>query len=335
MGTINTAAEAIALPLIALRGTVGFPAVQLNLEIMRGFSLKAFSKAATEGGKVLLLTQKNIEEDLPKGKDFFHIGTIAQIRHVVKNAEGHLSVIFEGITRAKVLELQEMDGFMQGIVVPKISRTTSASESTNIYVSSIKQLLEDLPSLHPGFTEEMRIGASAIHDPGMFADFIASAALVDFKAKQTILEALSPLSRLEKLLTMLEEQMDIMRCEYEISRKVRSNIEENQREYYLREQVKVIQQELGEDNDEIEEYTERIAAAPLDSAIEAKLKKELNRLAKTPFGAAEGVVLRNYLDACLDLPWGVFSKETIDIKKAKNILDSNHEGMGKVKERIL
>ena len=335
MATINTGAETITLPLIALRGTVCFPAVQLNLEIVRGFSLKAFSKAATEGGKVLLLTQKDIEKDMPGEKDFFHMGAIAQIRHVVKNTEGHLSVVFEGIARAKVVKLQQTDGFIQGIVTPKIPRISNSNTTSDVYVSSIKQLLEDLPSLHPGFTEEMRIAASAIHDASMFADFVASAALVDYKAKQTVLEALSPISRLEKLLTILEEEMDIMRCEYEISRKVRSNIEENQREYYLREQVKVIQQELGEDNDEIEEYTERIAAAPLSSAIEAKLKKELNRLAKTPFGAAEGVVLRNYLDACLDLPWGILTKESINIKEASKILDSNHEGMSKVKERIL
>jgi len=335
MSTYIEKAENMVLPMIALRGTVCFPAVQLNLEITRGFSLKAFSKAASEGGKVLLLTQKNVEEDMPGEKDFYRMGTVAHIRHVVKNAEGNLSVIFEGIARAKVTELQQLDGYMQGVVVAKTMRTSTYSSQAEVFMHSIRQLLEDLPSLHPNYTEEMRIGASAITDGGMFADFVASSALIDYKAKQIILEAISPVSRLEKLLTLLEEEMDIMRCEYEISRKVRMNIEENQREYYLREQVKVIQQELGEDSDEIEEYSERIRRAPLSAEIAKKLKKELNRLAKTPFGAAEGSVLRNYLDACLDLPWGKVSEERISIKDAKAILDADHEGMEKVKERIL
>ena len=335
MSTYIENSETLSLPMIALRGTVCFPAVQLNLEITRGFSLKAFSKAATSNGKVLLLTQKYIEDEFPKEKDFYRMGTIAQIRHVVKNPDGNLSVVFEGIARAKVMEFTEMDGYILASVIAKTTRDTSINPHSEMLMHSIQQLLEDLPSLYPSFTEEMRISALAITAGGMFADFVASSSLADYKAKQIILEALTPVSRLEKLLTLLEEEMEVMRCELEITRKVRLNIEENQREYYLREQVKVIQQELGEDSDEIEEYGERIRKANLPISIEKKLKKELNRLSKTPFGAAEGSVLRNYLDACLDLPWGKTSKEKINIENARQILDADHEGMEKVKERIV
>ena len=254
--------ETINLPTIALRGVVGFPAVQLNLEITRGFSLKAFSKAAANSGKVLLLTQKHIDEDFPTQKDFFDIGTIAQIRHVVKNTDGNLSVIFEGISRAKVLELVEMDGYKEATVLLKPMRNVRHNSQADVLMNAAKQLLEDMPSLYPGFTEEIRLSACAINDAGMFADFVASSALSDWRNKQIVLESLSPISRLEKLLTFLEEPMDIMRCEFEITRKVRMNIEENQREYYLREQVKVIQQELGEDCDEIEESSISIKTNP-------------------------------------------------------------------------
>ncbi|MBO5788931.1 MAG: endopeptidase La [Clostridia bacterium] len=328
--------ESLTLPVIALRGSVCFPSVQLNLEIMRGFSLKAFSKAASEDGKVLLLAQKDIEVTSPREKDFYRTGTIAQIHHVAKATDGNLSVVFEGLSRAKVESIDARDGYLEATVVAKSLRASNViGDRVDALMMHAHHLLKELPTIHPHFTEEMRISACAMVDCGIFADFVASAALVDYHAKQSILEILHPVTRLEKLIYLLEDEMEIMRCEHDISRKVRSHIDENQREYYLREQIKVIQQELGEDSDELEEYAFRIDSTPLPADVAKKLKKELARLSKTPFGAAESTVLRNYLDTCLDLPWGQYSTGECTIQQAKAILDADHEGLDKVKDRIL
>ena len=336
MTTFVEKAEAMSLPLIALRGTVAFPSVQLNLEIMRGFSLKAFSHGAAEGGRVFLVAQKNPEVDLPEDKDFYRMGTVAQIRHVVKSPDGNLSVVFEGVCRAKLVSLTRLDGYFQAQVVAKAVRTVTLSSShTEALRLSADRVMEELCGLHPGFTSEMRASSAAISDCGTFADFLASAALIDYKGKQAILETLNPITRLEKLLYLIDDEIRILRCENEINRKVRANIEENQKDYFLREQMKVIQQELGDDSDEIEEYAEKIERLHLPEEIDRKLQKELSRLAKTPFGAPESTVLRNYLDACLEVPWNKFSQEKADLAHAKEVLDADHEGLEKVKERIL
>lgn len=336
MTTFVEKAEAMELPLIALRGTVAFPAVQLNLEIMRGFSLKAFSQGAAEGGRVFLLAQKNPEADKPEEKDFYRMGTVAQIRHVVKSPDGNLSVVFEGICRAKLISLSRRDGYFQAQVVAKAVRSATIPTShVEALRASADRIMEELAGLHPSFTSEMRASSNAIGDCGTFADFVASAALIDYKAKQAILETLNPITRLEKLLYLVDEEIRILRCENEINRKVRANIEDNQRDYFLREQMKVIQQELGDDTDEIEEYADKIERLHLPEEIDRKLQKELGRLAKTPFGAPESTVLRNYLDACLEVPWNKRTSDKVDIERAKEILDADHEGLDKVKERIL
>ena len=335
MTTYVEKAEPLTLPVIALRGTVCFPAVQLNLEILRGFSLKAFGEAASTGSRVFLVTQKDIEVDEPTEKDFYRVGTVGRIRHVVKNTDGNLSVVFEGLNRAKMVKMEMHDGYLQASVISKTMRGTVVNRHVEGLFAHCETLMEQLRGLHPAFTEEMRMAASAITDCGTYADFVASATLVDYKSKQAILETMQPVTRLEKLPFLLEEEIRLFTYEKELSRKVRSHIEENQKEYFLREQLKVIQQELGDDADEIEEYHHRIEALHLPREIEDKLFKELARLSKAPFGAAESTVLRNYLDVCLELPWNTLSSEKVDVLKAEQILNADHEGMEKVKERIL
>ena len=335
MTTYVEKAEPLTLPVIALRGTVCFPSVQLNLEILRGFSLKAFGEAASTGSRVFLVTQKDVEVDDPTEKDFYRVGTVGRIRHVVKNTDGNLSVVFEGLCRAKMVKMEMHDGYLRASVIAKTLRGTVVNRHVEGLFAHCDSLMGELRTLHPTFTEEMRMAASAITDCGTYADFVASATLVDYKSKQAILETMQPVTRLEKLLFLLEEELRLLRYEKELSRKVRSRIEENQKDYYLREQMKAIQQELGEDADEIEEYHFRIEKLHLPREIEEKLYKELGRLAKAPFGAAESTVLRNYLDVCLELPWQKLSSEKVDITKAEQILNADHEGMEKVKERIL
>lgn len=331
--------EEMTLPLIPLRGLVGFPAVQLNIEIVRPMSLKAFTAAATmHDARVLLVAQKDIAVEDPKDEDLYRMGVVAEIKHVVKNPHGNLSVIFEGLYRAKLGPVREENGYLIASVIAKKERQSfRASEQLQALMLEANNMLRQLVTVHPNFEEEIRIAAEAIKSPGYFADFVASSAIIDFKNKQTVLEAVTSKARLEKLLVALGEELMILQCERDIQRSVREKIDKNQKDYFLREQIKALQSELGEfeDDDELKEYDEKIAAAKMPEEIKEKLYKELSKLAKTPFGAAEGTVIRSYLDTCLDYPFGIKSEERISVEEAKDILDSDHDGLTKVKDRIL
>ncbi|MFA5561781.1 MAG: endopeptidase La [Eubacteriales bacterium] len=332
--TENT--EIMTLPVIALRGMVAFPLVQVTIEISRVFSLKAFGEAAYTNSQVLLLTQKDFAVDEPQEGDLYRVGTVAAIKHVVKNAEGNLSVVFEGLSRAKVSALERADGYFKAQLVSKAVPVNPAlPDRAKELRANVLEVLERLRQIYPPFSESMKAAAEVITDPGVFADFVASGALADFRAKQAILNAANPLVRLEKLVNSLQEQIGLLELEQDLNRKVRSKIDESQRDYFLREQMRVISQELGEDPDEIEEYSQKIAARQLPREVAAKLQKELGRLAKTPFGSAESTVLRNYLEVCLEIPWGKAAKESADVKRARAVLDADHSGLQKVKDRIL
>ena len=326
------------LPIVALRGLVGFPAVQMNVEIVRPASLKAFTAAATvHDAKILLVAQKDISIDEPQVSDLYKVGVLAEIKHVVKNSQGNLSVVFEGIGRVKIKDAGQTGGFLLGLAELREEReirTTSTEISALMH--RVKSDLIKIKDIHPTFTEELRVAAEAINDPGYLADFVASSALIDYKNKQTVLEAFGVKSRLEKLLVALEEEMMLLECEHGISQQVREKIDRHQKEYFLREQIKAIQAELGEEeDDEISEYDEKISALNAPEHIKKKLFKELSKLAKTPFGAAESTVLRNYLDTCIEFPWCEKSSDTVNVEEAREILNADHEGLEKVKERIL
>ena len=331
--------EEMTLPLIPLRGLVGFPAVQLNIEIVRPISLKAFTAAATlYDAKVLLVAQKDIGCEDPTGEDLFKMGVVAEIKHVVKNPHGNISVIFEGVARAKVGPIREENGYLiASVIAKKEKQSFRASSQLDALMHEANSILRQMVSMHPSFDEEMRLAAEAIRSPGYFADFVASSALIDYKNKQTVLDAITSRARLEKLLLALGEEFMILQCERDIQKTVREKIDKNQKDYFLREQIKALQSELGEfeEDDEFKDYDERISKAKMPEEIKEKLYKELSKLAKTPFGAAEGTVLRTYLDTCLDYPFGIKSEETISVEDAKKILDSDHDGLTKVKDRIL
>ena len=330
--------EEITLPLIPLRGLVAFPAVQLNIEIMRPMSLKAFTTGATMyDARVLLVAQKDLATESPSAEDLYKIGVIAEIKHVVKNPHGNLSVIFEGISRAKINCVKEDSGFLLANVTAKQEKQNfKPTKHCEALMLEVKNLLHQIRDMHPTFEEEMRIAAEAISDPGYFADFVASSAVIDYKNKQTVLEALTHKTRLERLLVALGEEFMILQCEHDIQKQVREKIDRNQKDYFLREQIKALQSELGEDeDDEIKEYDDKIAAANMPEEIREKLYKELSKLAKTPFGAAEGTVIRAYLDTCLDYPFGIKSTQPVTVSEAQDILDADHDGLAKVKDRIL
>ena len=334
---INEANE-LSLPLVALRGIVGFPGVQLNIEIVRPISLKAFTAAATmHDAKVILATQKDISIEEPTEDDFYDTGVVAEIKHVVKNPQGNLSVVFEGLSRIKISDVRATSGFYLAIGNLKEEKSPARlTKELEALMQEVKNRLKPLKDIHPSFTDDMRMTAEAIVNPGYLADFVASSAVIDYKNKQAVLDAIMPKTRLEKLLVCLEEELMLLECEHDIQLQVRQKIDRNQKDYFLREQIKAIQSELGEDDDdEITEYEEKILKANLSDDIKEKLFKELNKLSKTPFGAAEGTVIRAYLDTCLDFPFGINSNDEVNVEEARAVLDADHDGLDKVKERIL
>ena len=330
--------DQVSLPLIALRGIVGFPGVQLNIEIVRPISLKAFTAAATvHDAKVILATQKDISVEEPTEDDFYDVGVVAEIKHVVKNPQGNLSVVFEGLSRIRITDVKATSGFYLAIGNLREEKTPARlTKELEALMQEVKNRLKPLKDIHPSFNDDLRMNAEAIVNPGYLADFVASSAVIDYKNKQAVLEAIFPKTRLEKLLVCLEEELMLLECEHDIQLQVRQKIDRNQKDYFLREQIKAIQSELGEDDDdEISEYEEKILKAKLPDDIKEKLFKELNKLSKTPFGAAEGTVIRAYLDTCLDFPFGVISNDEVNVEEARAVLDADHDGLNKVKERIL
>ena len=327
----------VNLPVLPLRGIVGFPAVQLNIEIVRPIALKAFTAAATlHDAKILLVAQKEVDVDNPSETDLFRTGVLAEIKHVVKNPQGTLNVIFEGMARAKIAAFDTTQTFITATATVRKPTKSSVTPQIEALMHEIKNKLNLIKDIHPTFTEDMRLAAEAISDPAYLADFVASSAVIDYKNKQLVLETFLPKLRLEKLLWALEEESMLLETERSIQMQVREKIDRNQKDYFLREQIKAIQSELGEDeDDEIKEYEERIAAASMPDDIKEKLYKELSKLAKTPFGAAESTVLRSYLDTCLDFPFGKKTHEAVTVDEARRQLDTDHDGLDKVKERIL
>ena len=308
----------------------------MNLELIRDPSLHAFALASETDGRILLLTQKDAQEEKPTVKDFYHVGTVCQIKRVTHTNDGGLSVIFEGICRAKVSSVQyENECFFATAICKTVSVEEDAGSDSEEKMERVMALVKSIKKIHPILNDEMIKAAKALKAPGAFCDFIASVALLNYRSKQRILEVFHPLTRLDRLLFVVEEEGQFIQLEFDIHRQVKERIDQHQKEYFLREQAKVIQQELGEEDDEIAEYHERIMQAKLPDQVREKLLKELARLSKTPFGAAESSVLRSYLDTCLELPWCTKTLQTTTVKAARTVLEDDHFGLEKIKERIL
>ena len=338
MAEIISQTEEINLPVVPLRGMVAFPSVPMSIEVAREKSVGAIRVAERLGGCIMLIAQTDVSVDKPTPDDLYRVGTIAKIKQSVKTAEGGVRVILEGRARAEVAAFTQNDKFISALVRPIDEGSVPAD--SGVYREALMRqahaALDRVVELMPKLSDEMIFSAKMQRDPGLLADFIAANIIVKYEDKQAVLEQFDPLHRLADVLTILESEEEILRCEMDIHKKVRARLDQNQRDFYLREQVKVIQNELGDDGDsEIDEFFDRIEEAHLPKEIEDKLIKETNRLAKTPYGSAESTVLHNYLDECLDIPFGKYSETECDIKRAEAILNRDHEGLTDVKERIL
>ena len=330
--------EQLTLPVVILRGSVAFPSIALSFEVTDSASAAAAQAAADTNAFVLLVAEKQSPAEEAFHIDHLHkVGTVAKIKQSVKTPEGNTRLIVEGYSRATVTAYHD---FANYIVADAICKTVTMSDNGGVrgeaFVREANVALEKMVKYMPSLSSDILVAAKAIKNPGLLADFIAAHILVQQDDKQTILEIFEPMVRIDTLILLLEKETELLDCEYNIHKQVRARLNRHQREYYLREQIRTIQDELGEGGDgEIDEYERRIREAKLPKEIEEKLLKENDRMAKTPFGSAEATVLRNYLDTCLELPWNKKTKDRVDVAAAKKILDADHDGLEKVKERIL
>lgn len=338
MPTYIEKAEKLTLPVVPTRGIIAFPSVPLSFEAERDMTLAALDAAAESDMYVILLCQKDLNIENPTPADLYEIGTVCKIKQSVKAPDGIVRVMAEGVCRASAVSFT---GVGEAVFAEVVTKTiTLSSDENSVKIEALRReairALETMLNYLPADSSNILLAAKSITNPGQLADFAASGVLVKVEDKQQILEIFNPVERLEALTVILEKETKLLSLEMKIHKKVREAIDDNQRDYYLREQLKVIQGELGGDSeDEADEYYDKIDAADLPDDVREKLCKEVSRLAKSPFGSPEATVLRNYLDICLEIPFNKFTKDRIDIAKAKKILDADHDGLQKPKDRIL
>lgn len=329
--------ESLTLPVIPLRGVVAFPSIPVNFELEREISKKACQAALASNMLVFLLTQKDTAVDEPSDNDFYKTGCVAQIKQTLtKNQDGNIRVIAEGYCRAEVVKLKRDKGYITADVLSKTltAETGVLDIRSEALINESLNTLEEMLQFHPTISGDYLTTASSISNPGLLADFIASSVFVRYQDKAAVLEMFDPLKRLEKTIVLMESEMKLLRTEVDIQRKVKEAIDENQRDYYLREQLKAIESELGIDED-ADELQKKMAKMTLPEEVREKLEKEIGKLAKAPTGSPEAAVIRNYIETCLDIPWNKKTHDRVDIEAAKKILDADHDGLTKIKERIL
>ncbi len=324
-----------SLPVVVLRDTVAFPAISSTLAVTDNASAAAAESASASNSRVFLVAEKNPSEGEPKPSGLYNIGTVAKIKQSLRTPEGSLRILAEGLTRASAVEYKENGDFITARLLCKTVALDGTDIKTDAYMREAISALVKIHKFMPHISDEVIIAAKAIRNPSLLSDFIASGILVKMTDKQRILEEFRPLERIALLVELLGEETELLGYELDIHSKVQENLSRERRDYYLREQIRVIEDELGEGDSENDEYYQRIIKAHLPREAEAKLIKENERLSKVPYGSAEANVLRNYLDVCLELPWNKMTKDRSNVAAAEKILNADHDGLSKVKERIL
>lgn len=330
--------EIFSLPVLPLRGIVVFPKTMLHFDVGRNKSQKAISIAMKRDQKIFLVAQKNPSVKDPKPSELYSMGVVADIIQVMKQSDGTTRIIVEGFKRARVIEYMDNGKSLLAQVeaVTEYNDLTTAHEIA--LMRSIKETFEKYSKFVPKLSSDVLFRVAMCEDGGELADFVAANTVPEYQDKQLILETIDVCERLETLLDILNQEIYILEIEDEISSKARERIDEQQREYFLREQRNVIESELGEGESpsgEADEYIRRIKELNLDESSEAVLIKECKKLSKMQFGSQEASVIKTYLDTVLDLPWHISTKDKLNLKAVKSKLEKNHYGLTKVKERII
>lgn len=325
------------MPVLALRGLVVFPGTVLSFDVARKKSVAAVKYAAEHGGLLYAAAQREVFVEDPKEEDLYPIGCVVRVRQVLKISDNTVKVLVDGLYRAKAGAVSFGAFLSAGITRLEDKPVKNRPVYLESLIRRIRTQFEKYVEVYSNMAPDVVMQVAVSDDVGKLADFIASSVPAPYDDKQYILEQTDPVRRAKILIEMLDKEREIGEIDRRIGEKTKAAIDENQREYYLREQIKAISSELyGDDTaDEIDEYHMKVEALNADSSVKEALHKEVNKLAKMPGGAHEGTVVRGYLDTCLELPWNNYTKVSADIKRAAKILDRDIYGMNKVKERIL
>ncbi|MBO4914620.1 MAG: endopeptidase La [Oscillospiraceae bacterium] len=327
------------IPALALRGLVVFPRVSASFDLERLVSMRALERAMETDQELFVVTQRDVTVEMPQESDLYTVGTLVHVSQVLRVSDHVIRIIVEGKRRARLRRLWQREPFLQAQIEllddPKImskgARTEALLRQTYANFGEYVELTQNL-------TAEILATVFGCTEPGFLADFIAQHVNIRYQDKQIILEELSPLVRLRRINEILCRETEVIALEQEIDDKVRSRVGRIHRDFVLREQIKVLQNELGEGengDEELDEYRNGILALKLPEESEKKLLKDVDRLAKQPYSSSEASVLRSYLDTVLELPWNKETKERVNVEAARKILERDHYGMEKVKERIL
>lgn len=329
--------EELILPLLPLRGLIVYPSMVLHLDVGREKSVKALEQAMVDDNSILLSSQREVHIEDPKPEDIYKMGTIARVRQMLKLPNGTIRVLVEGLHRAKILEYLRDDDFFQ-VRVERIVVEEKTDLHLEALMRSVLDHFEQYLRLSKKVSPETFSAVSDIDEPGRLADVITSHLPLKLADKQKILETIDIKERLETLLQIMNNEREVLELERKISQRVKKQMEKTQKEYYLREQMKAIQRELGEKEGrlgEVEELRNQLKELDAPDYVKEKVEKEIDRLEKIPTTSAEGGVIRTYVEWLLNLPWRKETVDDLDLKKAEQILDEDHYGLEKAKERVL
>ncbi|BBK76048.1 MULTISPECIES: endopeptidase La [Clostridium] len=325
------------IPLIPLRGLTVFPKVVVHFDVGRKKSTAAIEQAMLDNQEIFLVGQKDLLVEEPTREEVYSIGVICKIKQILKMSENTIRVLVEGLERAKIVEYIEDDEYIKASV-EKIRSKKSKSAELEAYIKLIDREFMKLLKLTDDGYSEVAKSIEPLESPIEYLDMVASYAITEEEAKQEVLECLDVIARAELILEKIKREVSVAKIQKDIASKVKSKVSKEQKEYYLREQLKAIQEELGEDDEEkneIAKYEEKIEKSKIAKEIKEKLSYELGRLKNMSSSSAEANVIKTYLDWALDIPWGKYSKESIDIVKARDILNKEHYGLDDVKDRII
>jgi len=329
--------KTMELPLIPLRGMSIFPYMVLHFDVGREQSIKALEEAMIHDQMIFLVSQKEAEISMPSTDDFYHVGTIAKIKQMLKLPGDTIRVLVEGISRGEILEFMQEDPYFVVEVEESIDDEAVTPQGKAL-MKSVLDTFEDYVDKNNKISPEILVTLAEIEDPGRLADTVSANVPLSPKENQEVLSAFDPDERLEILYKLLLEHIQVLEIENTINTRVKDQVNKVQKDYYLREQLKAIQKELGEDEgvvEEVEEYKQKMEKLQLSEETKEKVLREIDRLLKLSPGSQETGVIRNYVDWVLNLPWQKETKDKLDITKSAEILDEDHYGLEKVKERIL
>ncbi len=329
------------IPTVALRGIVVFPGMRLHFDVGRKKSIEAIKEAMSREQKVFLVTQKDVSINDPQQDDLYNLGVVATIKQVIKAPEtDFMRVVVEGVSRAKTDDFVRFTPYISANVKEKKSKSLKNADNTEIeaLIRKVKDSFDEYLQIMARDVEDVAARVFFSESPSEIADIIAGNTIHNFKDRQELLEELNPVTRLHKLYSMLVNEVNVLKIENDIEDKVESQMEKNQREYYLREKIKTISEELGEHEDslsEIQKYREKIKNLNCGEEVINKLSSECDKLSKLQSGGADASIIRSYLDAALGLPFGVYTTDCIDLGTARKILEEDHFGLNKIKERFI